>query len=81
MDESGFSLDASTLSPLLALITARSLDVSVLKLIGKLVPKEGVDAPCFSVQIASRDVKGTFLPSIVCKFVLVQFSLLNLVIQ
>ncbi|CAH1412559.1 unnamed protein product [Lactuca virosa] len=49
MEGRGFSLDTSTVSMLLDHIKARSLDASLLKLIGKLVPKEEVDAPCFRV--------------------------------
>ncbi|KAJ9556854.1 hypothetical protein OSB04_011468 [Centaurea solstitialis] len=46
MEGQGFSLDASTCSMLLDHISSRSLDDSLLKLIGKLVPKEGKEAPC-----------------------------------
>ncbi|KAJ9556822.1 hypothetical protein OSB04_011436 [Centaurea solstitialis] len=46
MDEQGFSVEASTCSMLLDHISSRSLDGSLLKLIGKLVPKEGKEAPC-----------------------------------
>ncbi|KVH91263.1 Pentatricopeptide repeat-containing protein [Cynara cardunculus var. scolymus] len=46
MDEQSFMVDASTLSVLLDHISSRSLNVSVLKLIGKLVLNEGKEAPC-----------------------------------
>ncbi|CAH1412618.1 unnamed protein product [Lactuca virosa] len=49
MEGRGFSVNASTVSLLLDHIKARSLDASLLKLIGKLVPKEEVDIPCFRV--------------------------------
>ena len=46
MDEQGFSVDASTLSMLIDHISSGSLDDSLLKLIGKLVPKERKEAAC-----------------------------------
>uniref|UniRef100_A0A251SUT2 Putative pentatricopeptide repeat protein n=1 Tax=Helianthus annuus TaxID=4232 RepID=A0A251SUT2_HELAN len=45
MDGRGYSLDASTLSLLIHQIAAGSLDRSMLKLIGRLVPKELMDTP------------------------------------
>ncbi|KAJ9557440.1 hypothetical protein OSB04_012054 [Centaurea solstitialis] len=46
MDGKGFSIDASTCSMLIDHISSGSLDNSLLKLIGKLVPKEGKEAAC-----------------------------------
>ncbi|KAJ9535105.1 hypothetical protein OSB04_un001817 [Centaurea solstitialis] len=46
MEGHGFLVDASTLSMLIDHISTGSLDDSLLKLIGKLVPKEGKEAPC-----------------------------------
>ncbi|KAJ9556754.1 hypothetical protein OSB04_011368 [Centaurea solstitialis] len=43
MERHGFSVEASTLSLLLDHISKRSLDGGLLKLIGKLVPKEGIE--------------------------------------
>ena len=45
MEDKGFSIDASTLGMLLDQIAAKSLDDSLVKLIGKVVPK-GADSPC-----------------------------------
>ncbi|MFS8031303.1 putative tetratricopeptide-like helical domain superfamily [Helianthus anomalus] len=45
MDGRGYSLDASTLSWLIHHIAAGLLDRSMLKLFGKLVPKELMDDP------------------------------------
>ncbi|KAJ9556687.1 hypothetical protein OSB04_011301 [Centaurea solstitialis] len=46
MDGKGFSIDASTCSMLIDRISIKSLDDSLLKLIGKLVPKEVKEAAC-----------------------------------
>ncbi|KAJ9556681.1 hypothetical protein OSB04_011295 [Centaurea solstitialis] len=46
MDGKGFSIDASTCSMLIDHISSGSLDNSLLKLIGRLVPKEGKEAAC-----------------------------------
>ena len=46
----GYSLDATNLSILLDQIAAGSLDNTLLELIGKLVPKELMDGPNFSLK-------------------------------
>ncbi|KAI3703329.1 hypothetical protein L1987_73311 [Smallanthus sonchifolius] len=45
MDGKGYSLDASTLSLLIDQTAAGSLNRSILKLIGRLVPKELMETP------------------------------------
>ncbi|KAJ9557441.1 hypothetical protein OSB04_012055 [Centaurea solstitialis] len=50
MDEQGFSVEASSLSLLLDHISSRLLDDSLLKLIGKLVPKEGKELGCLFIE-------------------------------
>ena len=48
MDGRGYFLDVSTMSLLIDSIAAGSVDKTMFKLIRKLVPKELMDAPCFS---------------------------------
>ncbi|PWA58977.1 tetratricopeptide-like helical domain-containing protein [Artemisia annua] len=50
MDGSCYSIDVSTLTLLSDLVAAGCLDTTMLKLIGKLAPKEEMDSPCVSAQ-------------------------------